>query len=193
MYYIAQNAGGSGWPLSARPTTIPCDRLNNMRGELVAPCGMNCGVCASYLAGRYDLNTKGFHRSYCAGCRPRGKNCTFMSEHCDLVGKGLVNFCYECGNFPCRRLKALDKRYRNFYHMSMIENLLSIEEHGIQSFLEKEEEKWKCPECGGVISCHNGICFHCHPDDLKNRMVISKWRAGQPTVQVRSLPQKDSP
>jgi len=136
-----------------------------MLKELIAPCGMNCSVCANYLAMQNDLKKKGFHKSYCSGCRPRGKNCAHMSKQCDLLGKGLVSFCYECGDFPCRRLKALDKRYRTFYHMSMIENLVFIKEHGIESFLEKETEKWKCPECGDVISCHNGVCFRCHLDD----------------------------
>ena len=146
-----------------------------MSKELIAPCGMNCGVCSSYLAMKIDLNKKGFRRTYCAGCLPRGKHCIFMKAHCDLVGKGLVRFCYECSDFPCRRLKALDKRYRTKYHMSMIENLVFIKGHGIESFLEKETDKWKCTECGDVISCHNGVCFRCHPDDLRNRAIISKW------------------
>ena len=144
-----------------------------MQKEFIAPCGMNCGVCANYLAMQNDLKKNGFHKSYCSGCRPRGKNCTYMSKHCGLIGKGLIGFCYECG----RRLKALDKRYRTFYHMSMIENLVFIKEHGIDNFLEKETEKWKCPECGEVISCHNGVCFRCHLDDLKNRAIISRWRS----------------
>ena len=82
-----------------------------MRKELIAPCGMNCNVCANYLAMQHDLKKKGFHKSYCTGCRPRGKNCTFMSKQCDLLGKGLIGFCYECGDFPCRRLKAPSCQY----------------------------------------------------------------------------------
>jgi hypothetical protein len=147
-----------------------------MREELIAPCGMNCAVCANYLAGQSDLKKKGFHKSYCPGCRPRGKHCLYMSQHCDRLGKGLIRFCFECADFPCQRLKALDKRYRTFYHMSMIENLVFIKEHGIESFLETEKAKWQCPQCTGSISCHNGVCFRCHPEDLKNRTVISKWR-----------------
>ena len=147
-----------------------------MREELIAPCGMNCAVCGNYLAMKNDLKSRGFHKTYCAGCLPRGENCTFMKKHCDLIGNGRIRFCYDCGSFPCRRLKALDKRYRTFYHMSMIENLEFIKEHSIESFLEKEAEKWKCPECEDVICCHNGVCFHCHPDDLKNRRKISSWR-----------------
>ncbi|KNZ40616.1 DUF3795 domain-containing protein [Acetobacterium bakii] len=68
-----------------------------MEEKLIAPCGMNCGVCVSYLAMKNDLKKQGFNRKYCAGCLPRGKNCTFMKDHCDLLGKGLVRFCYECG------------------------------------------------------------------------------------------------
>ena len=141
-----------------------------MEEQLIAPCGMNCGLCVSYLAMKNDLKEKGFSRKYCVGCRPRGKNCTFMAQQCDLVGKGLVRFCYECLTFPCRRLKDLDKRYRTKYHMSMIENLEFIEfikEHGIEKFFEKEEAKWRFPECGGMICCHNGLCLSCSFDNLR--------------------------
>ena len=32
-------------------------------------------------------------------------------------------------DFPCRRLKELDKRYHTRYHMSIIDNLNYIKEH----------------------------------------------------------------
>ena len=140
-----------------------------MKEELIAPCGMNCGVCVSYLAQTNDLKKKGFGKKYCPGCVPRGKNCTFMSRSCELLGQGRVRFCYECGGFPCRRLKDLDKRYRTRYHLSMIENLNFIKRQSMTKFLEKEAAKWRCPACGGVICCHNGICFHCQLDELKAR------------------------
>ena len=146
-----------------------------MQEILIASCGMNCGVCANYLAKQNDLKKKGFAKSYCEGCLPRGKNCSFMEKACPRLGNGLVRFCYECENFPCPRLRRLDKRYRTFYHMSMIENLIFIKEHGINSFLKKETEKWRCVDCGAVISCHNGVCFRCRPEALKNRGVIESW------------------
>ena len=138
-----------------------------MEEKLIAPCGMNCGLCVSYLAMKYDLNKRGFKRVYCKGCLPRGKNCLHMGDRCDLLGEGLVRFCYECEKFPCSRLKDLDKRYCARYHMSMIENLKFIKEHGIESFLEKEEAKWRCSECGEVICCHNGLCLNCGLDKLR--------------------------
>lgn len=138
-----------------------------MEEDLIAPCGMNCGLCVSYLAMKNDLNSKGFSKKYCPGCIPRGKHCTFMSKQCELVGKGLVRFCYECGDFPCTRLRDLDKRYRTKYHMSMIGNLEYIRDQGTERFLDTEKTKWSCSECGGMICCHNGLCFTCSLDKLR--------------------------
>ncbi|MHC1770541.1 MAG: DUF3795 domain-containing protein [Flexilinea sp.] len=147
-----------------------------MEEELIAPCGMNCGICVSYLAMKFDLKKQGFQKSYCAGCLPRNKNCVFIKKRCDLLGNGLVRFCYECEIFPCSRLKDLDMRYRTRYHMSMIENLEFIQEYGIEKFLEKEEEKWRCHGCGEVICCHNGLCLHC---DLEKLRQNKKYRWGE--------------
>ena len=135
---------------------------------LIAPCGMNCGLCVNYLSMKYDLKTKGILRSYCAGCLPRGKNCTFMKRSCERLGSGLVRFCYECPDFPCLRLKNLDRRYRTKYHMSMIDNLIFIHEHGLAAFLDEQTTKWQCPSCAGYISCHNGLCLSCDLDKLLN-------------------------
>jgi len=145
-----------------------------MDEQLIAPCGMNCALCVSYQAMKNDLKNEGFSKKYCVGCLPRGRNCVYMKNHCSLLGDGLVRFCYECGSFPCRRLKALDKRYRTNYHMSMIENLECIKENGIGDFLEKEGAKWHCPACGGEICCHNGLCLHCDLEKLRRKKTY-RW------------------
>ena len=137
-----------------------------MKEELIAPCGMNCSLCVSYQFAEQNLNKHGFNRKGCPGCNPRGKHCTHMSDSCKLVGEGRLRFCHECETYPCKRLKALDKRYREKYHMSMIENLESIKTQGMDQFLKEQEEKWRCPDCGGTICCHNGLCLHCQIDTL---------------------------
>lgn len=147
-----------------------------MKEELIAPCGINCALCVSYLAMKNDLNKKGFNKSYCAGCRPRGKNCAYMKKQCKLLGEGLVRFCYECDDFPCKRLKNLDRRYRTKYHESNIENLQFIKQHGMYEFLIKQADEWRCKKCGDVICCHNGLCLKCDLDVLiKNK----KYRWGE--------------
>lgn len=146
-----------------------------MEAILIAPCGMNCGICSGYLSLKNDLKSRGILKGYCAGCRPRGKNCAFLKKRCDLIGEGKIQYCYECADFPCLRLKHLDKRYRTNYRMSMIENLNYLKENGMPEFLAKEAEKWRCPECGGVICCHNGICYTCGLEKLKNKKRKYRW------------------
>ena len=139
-----------------------------MSENLIAPCGMNCSLCSAYQFKKWDLNSQGFHRMYCAGCIPRGKNCTHMGDSCELLAKGKLRFCFECEAYFCKRLKALDKRYRAKYRMSMVENLNFIAENGVEAFLEKEEAKWKCPDCGATICCHNGLCLNCNLEILQH-------------------------
>jgi hypothetical protein len=142
---------------------------------LIAPCGMNCNVCSSYLALENDANAKGVKLPYCVGCRPRIKNCSFIRKRCKLVTNNEVEFCYECGEFPCEHLKRLDKRYKTHYRLSMVDNLRYINEYGLAKFLEKEKKKWKCPKCGEVICCHNGICYSCDLEKMKTKKKRFRW------------------
>ncbi len=149
---------------------------SEMSEQLIAPCGMNCSLCIAYQAQKYDLDKQGFRRKYCPGCLPRGKNCMHMKDHCDKVGNGLIRFCYMCTDFPCKRLKALDKRYITKYHMSMIKNLRSISEKGMKAFLESEGAQWCCSTCGATVCCHNGLCLNCDLDKLRRNR---KYRWGE--------------
>jgi hypothetical protein len=121
--------------------------------ELIAPCGMNCGICMAYLR----------ERNKCTSCRGPDKNKPVTRTKCKIktCNRLYSRFCYDCEDFPCDRLVHLDKRYRTKYGMSMIENLASIQKDGISQFLKKEDERWKCPICGGVICVHNRMCYAC--------------------------------
>mgnify|MGYP001063030540 CR=1 FL=1 len=137
-----------------------------MKENLIAPCGMDCRLCVAYQFMQRDLNKQGFHKTYCPGCIPRGKNCLFMGHHCALLKDGKVRFCYECNQFPCKRLKALDKRYKTKYNMSMIENLRYIQCHGMDRFLEHQQRIWRCPTCDDLMCCHVGLCLGCDMQTL---------------------------
>jgi Protein of unknown function (DUF3795) len=147
-----------------------------MQAELIAPCGMNCAICSRHLALENDVQKKGIKIPYCAGCRPSGKKCAFQ-KRCEkklLINKK-VRFCNGCENFPCESLKRLDNRYRTFFHMSMIDNLTFMKDEGMKKFLKAQGIKWQCSKCGGVVSCHNGICFSCGLGELKNRKKMYRW------------------
>ena len=147
-----------------------------MKEELIAPCGMNCGICSGYLAFKNDIRSQGVRMAYCAGCRPRNKMCAFLKKGCRRLLEGQVQYCYECQGFPCANLLKIDTKYRANFRMSMIENLECIRENGVGRLLEREEEKWRCPQCGAVICCHNGICFSCGLDKLKSKKKLHRWQ-----------------
>ncbi len=117
-------------------------KMNKFTKNLIAPCGMNCGVCKAYLR---EKNT-------CPGCR---KGSSFVScQKCIIppckIRKG--DFC-DCEK-PCARLKNLDKRYRAKYGMSMIENLEFIKENGIEKLLEAQTAKYISDQ--GTFCVHDG-------------------------------------
>jgi len=123
---------------------------------LIAPCGMNCGICLAFLR----------EKNKCPGCRNMGKNkpgyykkC--IINNCGLLAKTNSGFCYDCSKYPCPRLKQLDKRYRTNYNMSMLENLNNIQKLGLDEFLILEQNKWACSKCGGTICVHRGYCLNC--------------------------------
>jgi len=129
--------------------------------QLIAPCGMNCGICSTYLAYAHDLRGKGIKATYCTGCIARDKKCAFVKKRCDLLMNNEVRFCYECGGFPCDRLQKLDRGYRTKYNMSMLDNLEFIRDNGVDAFIAQQEAKYKCPKCGGVICVHDKKCYNC--------------------------------
>jgi len=148
---------------------------SSLKENLIAPCGMNCRICSGYLALENDLKSKGIRKSYCSGCRPRDKTCAFLKKRCQLLMNHRVKFCFECPDFPCHELKSIDNRYRTRYHMSLIGNLQYIRDQGMERFLQRENEKWRCPNCDSFICCHNGICLHCELDKLKKKKKRYSW------------------
>ena len=132
----------------------------NLTPELIAPCGMNCGICKRYLALSRGVPKERGKVSHCSGCRPRNKNCAFK-RRCQKLLKNDVKFCFECEEMPCANLKRIDRRYREKYAMSMVENLKEMKEKGMKHFLENQKERYKCPKCGDTISVHDGKCYAC--------------------------------
>jgi hypothetical protein len=128
--------------------------------DLIAPCGMNCGVCKAYLAYSRGVPKKRGSMTHCSGCLPRSKNC-YIKRGCKKLSKNTVRFCFECENMPCSHLDHLDRRYRERYGMSMVSNLRELEENGVEAFLKSHEAKHKCPECGDITSVHDRKCYAC--------------------------------
>ena len=124
--------------------------------NLTAPCGMNCGICHAFLR----------QKNTCPGCYSVNETkwisiarCTI--RNCEIWKNNESGFCYECGEFPCKKLKHPDRRYKTRYKMSMLDNLEYIRENGLTAFKEREDERWRCPKCSGTICVHKGYCLIC--------------------------------
>lgn len=119
-----------------------------------APCGMDCMVCYKHCASKKP----------CAGCLPGDAG---KPEHCRkcklkscVQAKGLT-YCYQCREFPCKAIKALERSYQKRYGASLIQNSRQVESEGLTAFMEAQRKKYTCKACGGAISLHDGACSDC--------------------------------
>ncbi len=122
----------------------------------IAPCGINCSLCLGYQR----------EKKPCPGCLSPGKT---KPPHCLACRIKLCEkrqgrpetACPDCPSYPCRRLKDLDKRYRQRYGLSVLGNLTAIAQKGMPAFLASERRRWTCPSCGGLLCMHRPACLAC--------------------------------
>lgn len=126
-----------------------------MRREAIAPCGMNCALCAVYQR----------EKKSCPGCRADGagkpghcRNCAIKSCAMERTEGGR---CEACPDFPCERVKRLDRRYQKQYNVSLLENLRTVQAEGMDAFLQKEGARWTCSACGERLCVHENTCPSC--------------------------------
>jgi len=118
------------------------ERLN-----LVAPCGIDCGICELFTC-RDDvrlfsaLTARGIpeEKLPCDGCRSNAGNCPVIKEECEtykcVMEKG-VKFCFDCPEFPCVKLHPSSKRADVLPHNMKVFNLCTIKRDGVEAFVEK--------------------------------------------------------
>jgi hypothetical protein len=121
---------------------------------MFAPCGMNCMVCYVHLK----------KKKPCSGCLGNDINKTERCKSCAIKRcaeeQGLT-YCFECPDYPCKKIDNLDKSYKKRYQVSLVENSILVKEKGLEIFFERERTRWTCLECGGVISLHDQVCSEC--------------------------------
>ena len=148
-----------------------------IKKELLAPCGLYCGVCAVQIADRTNnikfkkaiLNSnvyKGFAKKLddikCVGCLSEKDEDIFgFCQQCpirDCVSKKKIEGCHQCDEFPCKWLKRFPVPIGRKVIMRAIPYR---KEHGTQKWIEHEEERYHCPECGNPLYRGARRCNKC--------------------------------
>ena len=60
-------------------------RKDTIDRNLIAPCGMNCGICSRHLAYSNNLEERRGKIIHCSGCLPRNRQCAFIKKYCELL------------------------------------------------------------------------------------------------------------
>ena len=128
--------------------------------RLLAPCGLYCGVCAVRIAYR-DGNEKfkgrltgvyGLTSTEQVRCRGCLSDDRFL--YCDAcpireccAGKGIEG-CHRCEDWPCGYINGfpypVGKRV-------MLRAIPTWRELGTEKYVELEEKRYLCPQCGYVL------------------------------------------
>lgn len=110
----------------------------------IAPCGIDCANCDLFAANgnkeawaRVAAKLGGEPEAYaCKGCRD-GDGCVFFkgceTRACALERK--AEFCFACGDYPCRRLLPAAEGAAFYPHNLKLYNLERIRSTGPEAFL----------------------------------------------------------
>ena len=71
------------------------------------------------------------------------------------------DFCFTCPEYPCAKIKRLDKRYAKSYGLSVLENLHQLEVLGLDRFVDEQQRQWSCAGCGAILCMHKPACKNC--------------------------------
>jgi hypothetical protein len=149
--------------------------------DFISPCGLYCGVCAIYMAHR-DNNQKfkeSLARLYKGGVPGKGtlpNSETISTEdircrgclsddlfmHCnqceirDCTQQKGYTGCHQCDEFPCRHI---DNFPMTVGKKVILRAVPYIRKYGIEKWIQDEEARYYCPECGnkvfrGVVKCN---------------------------------------
>lgn len=151
--------------------------------NLLAPCGLYCGVCGVYYATR-DKNNKfmetllNFYQDKmpglenvsiddlkCEGCL--SDQTSLFCRTCSIKDcthkKGYAG-CHECNEFPCEHIENFPMPVGK---KVILRTIPSWRQEGTEKFVADEEARYVCPDCGNKIFRGAKRCNKCKiPLDL---------------------------
>lgn len=90
-------------------------------------CGLNCGLCPMLLGG------------HCGGCGNGNQSCKIA--RCSMEQPERVEYCYQCGKFPCEKYEGMDEYDSFITHRNRLSDLKRAEEMGPDAYCREQEER----------------------------------------------------
>lgn len=116
---------------------------------LTAPCGIYCGECEAHKAKDDPVLMERMKQVLktemlpCPGCRTVRGKCPAIDGTCETytcVVEHAVDFCFECGEFPCARLNPAADRAERLPHNIKVFSLCTIQNQGLARLVENYPE-----------------------------------------------------
>ena len=140
-----------------------------VKKELLAPCGLYCGVCGILIAHRDDnLKFKerltavygvGVDDIRCQGCLSDDlfKYCRICPIRSCTTEKGIEG-CHQCADFPCNFLEGFPLPVGK---KVILRAIPAWRELGTERWVEEEEKRYHCPHCGSALFRGAKRCREC--------------------------------
>ena len=137
--------------------------------DLLAPCGLYCGVCGIYYAYKHGderLKQK-LAKAYwtepelikCEGCL--SDNRFFYCDSCNIrdcvLSKGFSG-CHQCSDFPCDKITNFPYELAAKY---MMKSTPARRERTDEEWVKWEENNWMCKNCGALAFRGARRCLEC--------------------------------
>jgi len=137
--------------------------------ELVAPCGMYCGVCGVLIAHRDNNQPFKEKLAQFYGCPVEDLDCqgcmsserAAFCEVCNIRSCAMEkNYegCYQCDDWPCEYIEQFSVPVGKKVIMRAVPQW---REWGTEKWVEEEEKRYICPKCGYPSFRGSPRCRHC--------------------------------
>ena len=90
-------------------------------------CGLNCGLCPMLLGG------------HCGGCGNGNQSCKIA--RCSMEQPERVEYCYQCGKFPCEKYEAMEEFDVFITRQNQLTDLKRAKELGPGAYRREQEER----------------------------------------------------
>ena len=141
----------------------------NINNELLSPCGLYCGVCGVLIAHRennqkfkerlstvYGVSADEIRCQGCMSDEPFVFCRTCPIKTCTKE-RGYAG-CHECSDFPCEHINNFPVEVGKKVILRAVPRWREV---GTEKWVEEEEQRYICPECGNKLFRGAKRCRNC--------------------------------